>query len=55
MGRVAVLGGLYPMARPLPPLVRDERREALANTAICGQGDAVGVKPGADPVGGGHQ
>ena len=50
-----MLGGLYGMACPLLSLVCDERREALANTAICGWGEAVGVKPGADPVGGGHQ
>jgi hypothetical protein len=50
MGRVAVLERLYAMAAPLFVPVEDGRGEAWANTAICGPGDAVGVKLGAGPV-----
>ena len=55
MGRAAVLGELYPMARPLPASICDGRRETQSKSAMSGLGDAVGVKLDTEAVVGGHQ
>ena len=38
------------MAAPLLSLIADGRREARPKTAMCGPGDAAGVKLGTNPV-----
>jgi hypothetical protein len=43
MGRAAVLERVCEMGAPLRPFLADGRPEALADPAICGKGDAVGV------------
>lgn len=55
MGRAAVLGELYPMARRLRSPVPYGRLEAQPKTAIGGLGDAAGVKLDTDAVGNGYQ
>ncbi len=50
MGRAAVLGGAISDGPSLGSSVSHGRFEARSNPAICGPGDAVGVKLDVDPV-----
>jgi hypothetical protein len=50
MGRYVVLGSLSEVVVPLLSSLSGGRREAWSKTAMCGLGEATGVKLGADPV-----